>query len=60
MPTNAIVVERRGNFEIGTGGILLPCFLFEGPKHPEESLAERPYEILPGGSIRYLDETQNK
>ena len=54
----AIEVERRGNFEIGTGGILLPCFLFEGPENPGPSPAERPYEILPGGAIRYLDEAQ--
>ena len=54
----ALEIERRGNFEIGTGGILLPCFLFEGPESPGPSSAERPYEILPGGAIRYLDETQ--
>ena len=48
------LVERRGNYEIGTGGILLPCFIFEGPKDPGPAPDARPFEILPGGTIRYL------
>ncbi len=50
----ALQVNRVGNFELGTGGIMLPCFVFKGPR-VERQIGddERPFRILPGGIIDY-------
>ena len=47
-----IQVERRGNSEIGTGGLIYPSFLFTGPRLKERapSLDTRT-RLLPGGAI---------
>lgn len=48
----AFQVIRVGNHELGTGGIMLPCFVFKGPRVAEKSEEnERPFRILPGGII---------
>ncbi len=51
----AIQVERRGNSEIGTGGLILPSFLFTGPRLPERAPAiDSSYRLLPGGAIEKI------
>lgn len=50
-----IQVERRGNSEIGTGGLILPSFLFTGPRLPERAPAiDSNYRLLPGGEIEEI------
>ena len=48
----AFQVIRVGNYELGTGGIMLPCFVFKGPRveRPIDE-NERPFRILPGGIV---------
>lgn len=48
----ALQVIRVGNYELGTGGIMLPCFVFKGPR-VERAIGEneRPFRILPGGIV---------
>lgn len=51
-----IKVTRSSNNELGTGGLMLPSFVFKGPEPVPGSGADtRPFEILPGGVIQYLD-----
>ncbi len=52
----AFQVIRVGNHELGTGGVMLPCFVFKGPRlerKVEEN--ERPFRILPGGIVDHGD-----
>ena len=48
----ALQVIRVGNCELGTGGIMLPCFVFKDPR-VERTIREdeRPFRILPGGIV---------
>ncbi len=50
-----IQVQRHGNSEVGTGGILYPCFIFTGPqlekRAPDGKLE---YRLLPGGVIEKI------
>ena len=51
----AFQVRRIGNYELGTGGIMLPCFVFKGPQFMQEDNTDnRPYRVLPGGVIEYI------
>jgi hypothetical protein len=52
----AFQVIRVGNFELGTGGIMLPCFVFKGPR-VERVIGEdeRPFRMLPGGIVDRSD-----
>ena len=53
----ALQVIRVGNHELGTGGIMLPCFVFKGPRVKREIADdERPFRILPGGILEYEDD----
>lgn len=48
----AIQVERRGNSELGTGGLLYPSFLFTGPRLPERApKCDKVERLLPGGAV---------
>lgn len=53
----AIQVTRFGNYELGTGGIMLPCFVFQGPRIASEK-QQRPFRVLPGGVIEYIDDSK--
>ncbi|MBE6362862.1 MAG: DUF4838 domain-containing protein [Lentisphaerae bacterium] len=50
-----IQVQRKGNSEVGTGGIIYPCFIFTGPqlekRAPDGKLE---YRLLPGGAIEKI------
>lgn len=51
----AIKVDRVGNDELGTGGIVMPCFIFTGPQvKMEDKPEQRPFRVLPGGVLEYL------
>ena len=50
-----IQVQRRGNSEIGTGGIVYPCFIFTGPQLEKRAPdGELEYRLLPGGAIEKI------
>ena len=50
-----IQVQRRGNSEIGTGGILYPCFIFTGPQLAKSAPdGEQKFRILPGGIVQEI------
>ena len=48
----AIEVIRFGNFELGTGGIMLPSFISYAPALKKQN-TEQDFDILPGGVIQY-------
>ena len=50
-----IQVQRRGNSEVGTGGIVYPCFIFTGPQLEKRAPdGELEYRLLPGGAIEKI------
>ena len=53
---NSLVLEviRNGNSELGTGGIIFPCFVFDGPRLEQKSPEVKEFEVmLPGaGNVR--------
>ncbi len=52
----AIQLERVGNAEHLSGGLMFPSFLFTGPRveiNVEDS--HRPFRVLPGGVADYID-----
>ena len=50
-----IQVQRRGNSEVGTGGIIYPCFIFTGPQLEKRAPdGELEYRLLPGGAIEKI------
>lgn len=52
----AIQIQRIGNYELGTGGITLPCFIFKGPEiEAGKNEDKRPFRMLPGGVIEYIE-----
>ncbi len=52
----AIQVQRDGNSEIGTGGLIYPSFIFTGPRleYPAKPAPEN-YRLLPGGAIEKIN-----
>ena len=51
----AIQVERRGNSEVGTGGLIYPSFLFTGPRLEQPApVFEETERILPGGVVEKI------
>ena len=50
----AIQVERRGNAEVGTGGLLYPSYIFTGPRLPKPADKEEQYRLLPGGAVEKI------
>ncbi len=51
----AIQVIRFGNYELGTGGLMLPSFIFQGPRLDKKAETGRPFRMLPGGVIEYIN-----
>lgn len=49
-----IQVTRQGMWELFTGGIMLPCFVFSGPRVPQAKDIEPTFRVLPGGVIEPL------
>ena len=50
-----IQVQRKGNSEVGTGGIVYPCFIFTGPQLEKRAPdGELEYRLLPGGAIEKI------
>ena len=50
-----IQVQRRGNSEIGTGGIIYPCFIFTGPQLKKSAPdGKQKFRILPGGIVQEI------
>lgn len=50
-----IQVQRRGNSEIGTGGIIYPCFIFTGPQLENSAPdGKQKFRILPGGIVQEI------
>ena len=50
-----IQVQRKGNSEVGTGGIIYPCFIFTGPQLEKRAPdGELEYRLLPGGAIEKI------
>ena len=48
----AIQVERPGNSEVGTGGLIYQSYIFTGPRLKQQAPANREeYRLLPGGAI---------
>ena len=48
----AIQVERRGNSELGTGGVIYPSFLFAGPQLKDRApKMDSTVRLLPGGAV---------
>ncbi len=47
----AIQVTRQDCWELFTGGLILPSFVFSGPRVEQPADTEPPYRILPGGAI---------
>ena len=51
-----IQVQRKGNSEVGTGGIVYPCFIFTGPQLEKRAPdGELEYRLLPGGAIEKVE-----
>ena len=51
-----IQVQRKGNSEVGTGGIVYPCFIFTGPQLEKRAPdGELEYRLLPGGAIEKIE-----
>jgi hypothetical protein len=52
----AIQVQRTGNSEIGTGGLLYPSFLFTGPRlETRAPTVDDSIRLLPGGAIEKVE-----
>ncbi|MBQ9087309.1 MAG: DUF4838 domain-containing protein [Lentisphaeria bacterium] len=52
-----IQAQRRGNSEIGTGGIIYPCFIFTGPQLEKSAPdGKQKFRILPGGVVQEIKE----
>ena len=52
-----IQAQRRGNSEIGTGGIIYPCFIFTGPQLKKSAPdGKQKFRILPGGIVQEIKE----
>lgn len=50
-----IQAQRRGNSEIGTGGIIYPCFIFTGPQLEKSAPdGKQKFRILPGGIVQEI------
>ena len=50
-----IQVQRKGNSEIGTGGIIYPCFIFTGPQLKKSAPdGKQKFRILPGGIVQEI------
>ena len=50
-----IQVQRKGNSEIGTGGIIYPCFIFTGPQLEKSAPdGKQKFRILPGGIVQEI------
>ena len=48
----AIQVRRRGSSELGTGGLIYPCYIFTGPRLTrEDTTPGEQYRLLPGGAV---------
>ena len=51
----AIQVQRFGNSEIGTGGLIYPSFIFTGPRLKERApRLDNTERILPGGAVEKI------
>mgnify|MGYP000941337883 CR=1 FL=1 len=51
----AIQVQRFGNSEVGTGGLIYPSFVFTGPRLKERAPNPAPTErLLPGGAVEEI------
>ncbi len=51
----AIQVQRFGNSEVGTGGLIYPSFVFTGPRLKERAPNAEPTErLLPGGAVEKI------
>lgn len=51
----AIQVQRFGNSEVGTGGLIYPSFIFTGPRLKERAPNAAPTErLLPGGAVEEI------
>ncbi len=52
----AIQVQRNGNSEIGTGGLLYPSFLFTGPRlETRAPTVDDSIRLLPGGAVEKVE-----
>ena len=50
-----IQAQRRGNSEIGTGGIIYPCYIFTGPQLEQSAPdGKQKFRILPGGVVQEI------
>ena len=50
-----IQVQRKGNSEVGTGGILFPCYIFTGPQLEKSAPdGKLKFRMLPGGVIQEI------
>jgi len=51
----AIQVTRQDCWELFTGGLILPSFVFSGPRVAQPENTEPPFRILPGGSTEPIN-----
>ncbi len=51
----AIQVQRFGNSEVGTGGLIYPSFIFTGPRLKQRApMNEEKERLLPGGAVEKI------
>ncbi|OGV50049.1 MAG: hypothetical protein A2X49_04830 [Lentisphaerae bacterium GWF2_52_8] len=53
---NLIVIQvtRHGIWELFTGGIMMPSFIFSGPRVEQPKDVEPSFRVLPGGVLEYI------